>query len=229
MNSDVIVCLRDVCFRHPQANPSALPLFDRISIEITRGSFVSLMGPSGVGKSTLLRLIGGLIKPQQGQIAIMSAPGHATGQTFMPCGFVFQDARLLPWRKSWKNVALGLEGGRLSKAERRRIAFDMLQQVGMAGLEKRLPGQLSGGQRQRVAIARALAVSPDLLLMDEPFSALDAITRQELHQTLRQIVQNGGKTVIFVTHDQHEADLLATRQITLGGTPVRIVGDVRLS
>ncbi|MFT3953038.1 MAG: ABC transporter ATP-binding protein [Piscinibacter sp.] len=137
---------------------------------------------------------------------------------------VFQDARLLPWRRVADNVAFGLEKLAMPRAERRRRALAALEIVGLADLAHRFPHQLSGGQRQRVALARALAVEPDVLLMDEPFSALDAITREGLQDELTRIRRATGKTVLFVTHDIDEATYLADRIIVLSGTPGRITG-----
>lgn len=217
--AEIIVSIRDLHYQYQRQGQKTVPLFAGLNLDIEQGSFVALMGPSGVGKSTLLRLVGGLLKPVSGTITVSQNKDRPENY-----GFVFQDARLLPWRKVWKNVGLGLESMRMPRPERRRIAFDLLDRVGMKGFEKRLPGHLSGGQRQRVAIARALAIDPVLLLMDEPFSALDAMTRTELHAELRDIVTTTGKTVLFVTHDANEADALASRQIMLGHNPDGSVG-----
>ena len=139
---------------------------------------------------------------------------------------VFQDARLLPWRRVVDNVAFGLEGRGLSRAERRRKAAEMLALVGLADLAGRWPHQLSGGQRQRVAIARALAVDPDVLLMDEPFSALDSFTREGLQDEMQRIQATTGKTVLFVTHDIDEAVTLADRVVVLAGKPGRVAAEM---
>jgi NitT/TauT family transport system ATP-binding protein len=219
-----LISIRGLGFRFPTRSPHdehAHALFENLNLEIEKGSFTSIMGASGCGKSTLLRLIAGLLKPVAGEIEIRSSndPRH------LPIGLMFQDARLLPWRKILANVKFGLESLPLSKEERKERAFAMLKLVGLEKLAHRYPHQISGGQRQRVALARALAVNPELLLMDEPFGSLDAITRKELHLELLRIWKETGKTVIFVTHDQAEAEFLSRRLITLSGLPSRIASD----
>jgi NitT/TauT family transport system ATP-binding protein len=194
-------------------------VLDNLDLTVQRGEFVAIVGPSGVGKSTLLRVLMGLARPSGGDVQV--APASSGGPAL---ALVFQDARLLPWRRVIDNVALGLEKRRLSRAARRSKALAALAIVGLADLAQRFPHQLSGGQRQRVALARALAVEPDVLLMDEPFSALDAITREGLQDELTRIRQATGKTVLFVTHDIDEATYLADRIIVLSGAPGRISG-----
>ena len=179
-------------------------VLENMSLEIPSGEFLAIVGPSGVGKSTLLRVLAGLAK----SVAL-----------------VFQDARLLPWRRVISNVAFGLERLGLSRAERMAKAQAMLDLVGLGALSQRWPHQLSGGQRQRVALARALAVEPEILLMDEPFSALDAVSREGLQDELVRIWQATGKTILFVTHDIAEAAHVASRIVMLGGTPGRITSD----
>ena len=195
-----------------------------LDLTIERGEFLALVGPSGVGKSTILRVIAGLAKPSAGRIAI--AP-RADG-TPSSVAMVFQDARLLPWRRVIDNVAFGLERTRLGKAARRARALEMLDLVRLEALADRYPHELSGGQRQRVALARALAVDPDVLLMDEPFSALDPVTRHTLQDELVRIRAATAKTVLFVTHDIDEAVYLADRAILLSGSPARIADDRRI-
>ena len=191
-----------------------------LDLAIPRGAFVAIVGASGVGKSTLLRVLIGLAKASAGKVSVST---HSAAR--QPVALVFQDSRLLPWRRVVDNVAFGLEGAGLSKPERRARAVEALRIVGLADLAGRWPYQLSGGQRQRVSLARALAVEPEVLLMDEPFSALDAISREGLQDELTRIWQQTGKTILFVTHDIEEATYLADRVVVLAGSPGRAVID----
>lgn len=194
------------------------PVLRNVSVSLDRGEFVVVFGASGVGKSTLLRVIAGLLPPRSGSVTSTSTNRF---------GFVFQDPRLFPWRRCICNVTFGLEGGALTRAERVERGRELMRLVGVAPHEGRFPAQLSGGQRQRVGIARALAVNPDVLLMDEPFGALDAVTRSTLQQELLGIWRRTGTSILFVTHDIDEAVYLADRIILLAGSPAQIVREYR--
>ena len=207
--------LRDLAFGY-RDGPA---IIEGLSLSIVKGGFVALVGPSGSGKSSVLRVIAGLIPPRSGQVRLRPA---GIG-SLRPTALVFQEARLLPWRRVRANVEYGLEGFGLDRATRNRLAGDAIATVGLADHATRWPHQLSGHQRQRVGIARALAVEPALLLVDEPFGALDAITRRSLKDELLRTWQQTGATIIFVTHDLDEAVYLADRVLLLAGTPARIV------
>jgi NitT/TauT family transport system ATP-binding protein len=202
--------------------PDALAL-DGIDIQIASGSFVAVLGPSGCGKSTLLRLISGLDAPTAGTISVF---GRSDGQ-LRPgeLAFVFQDPHLLPWRTVLDNVGLPLELRGLEKAEARERARAALAEVELAGAIKSFPDQLSGGMRMRVSIARALVTEPQLLLLDEPFAALDELTRQRLDERLRVLWSTKRMTVLFVTHSLGEAVFLAGRAVVMSKRPGRIVLD----
>jgi NitT/TauT family transport system ATP-binding protein len=182
-------------------------VIESFSLEMAAGEFLAMLGPSGCGKSTLLRMIAKLAEPDSGTIAA-DPPEFRTA-------FVFQDAHLLPWRNVLDNAALPLELLGVARAERYTRARAILQQVGLAEAESRYPAQLSGGMRMRVSLARALVTEPRLLLLDEPFAALDEITRFQLEVQLRELWRRRGMTVIFVTHSISEAAFLANRAIVL--------------
>ncbi|MFE7097825.1 ABC transporter ATP-binding protein [Streptomyces erythrochromogenes] len=192
---------------------------DGIDLEIRSGEFLVVVGPSGCGKSTLLDLLGGLSTPTSGRILLDGKPVTGPG---LDRGIVFQQYALLPWRTALGNVEFGLEATGVPRRERSSRAREFLDLVGLTGFEDRHPHQLSGGMRQRVAIARSLAYDPDVLLMDEPFAALDAQTRESLQDELRRIWQRTGKTVVFITHGIEEAVYLGQKVAVMTSRPGRI-------
>jgi NitT/TauT family transport system ATP-binding protein len=192
------------------------------SLEIGRGDFLALLGPSGCGKSTLLRLIAGLDRPDAGTIQWQAGRSPAPGDT----GFVFQDPTLLPWASAEDNVFLPLRLGGFARARAMPEVHAALARVGLAGFERARPRQLSGGMRMRVSIARALVTRPALLLMDEPFAALDEFTRHRLQADLLALWQSLGCTVVFVTHSIYEAAFLAQRIVLMTPRPGRIVQEI---
>jgi NitT/TauT family transport system ATP-binding protein len=197
-----------------------------IDLAVGRGEFVSLVGPSGCGKSTLLRIIAGLTPPTRGtcRLSLGDAPGEAIPAGHI--GFVFQDPTLMPWSTVAANVELPFRiAGRVRSAERDRVAA-ALRAVGLAGFERSYPHQLSGGMRMRVSIARALVTGPDLLLLDEPFAALDEITRHALNDDLLRLWDAERPTVLFVTHSVFESVYLSTRIAVMAPRPGRIVADL---
>jgi NitT/TauT family transport system ATP-binding protein len=194
-----------------------------LDLTVRRGEFLAIVGESGVGKSTLLRVVMGLSPASAGQVTVTPPAG---ANALHPTALVFQDSRLLPWRTVLDNVTFGLEWSGVSRAERLRRGRAMLDLVGLSDLATRWPHQLSGGQRQRVSLARALAVEPAVLLMDEPFSALDNFTREGLQDELLRIRAATDRTVLFVTHDIDEAVYLADRVVVLVGRPAGIGAEI---
>ena len=192
-----------------------------IDLEIQPREFISLIGPSGCGKSTLLRIIGDLIKPSRGQIVVNGKSAHQA-RLDRDYGIVFQDAVLFDWRTVARNIGLPLELAGWTREKRRGRVQEMLELVQLTGFESHHPWQLSGGMQQRVSIARALSFDPPLLLMDEPFGALDEMTRERLNMELLRIWQASGSTVIFVTHSIAEAVFLSTRVVVMSPRPGRI-------
>jgi NitT/TauT family transport system ATP-binding protein len=213
-------------YRPPRGRP--VLALDEVNLEIREREFIALLGPSGCGKSTLLYLIGGFLPIQQGDILVRGQPIDGPSPER---GIVFQHFALYPWKTVRKNILYGLQKQNMSKAECREVAQHFINLVGLKGFEESYPSQLSGGMKQRVAIARTLALNPDILLMDEPFGALDAQTRALMQEELVAIWSRSPKTVVFVTHDVHEAVLLADRVVVMSARPGRIkeIMDTRLS
>ncbi|MBM7582689.1 NitT/TauT family transport system ATP-binding protein [Caldicoprobacter guelmensis] len=198
---------------------STLTVLDKVDLYIKEGEFICLLGPSGCGKSTLLNLIAGFDTPSTGTIKI---DGDTVTQPSIDRIVIFQNYGLLPWRNVIKNVELGLEAKKLKRKERRQIAEEYIKLVGLSDYKMHHPPQLSGGMQQRVALARALAVEPKILLMDEPFGALDAMTRMHMQDEIERIWQEKKKTIIFVTHDIEEAVFLADRIVIMTPSPGRV-------
>jgi NitT/TauT family transport system ATP-binding protein len=195
---------------------------ENVSFSVERGGFLSLLGPSGCGKSTLLRVVADLIAPTTGQVSVLGmSPQEARQKRSL--GFVFQDAALLPWRTALQNVELPAEvGGFAGLPSGAPTPRELLKLVGLEGWEQNFPHELSGGMRQRVSIARALLGGPRLLLMDEPFGALDEITRDRLNEELRRIWQETGTTILFVTHSVYEAMYLGEEVLVMSANPGRV-------
>jgi NitT/TauT family transport system ATP-binding protein len=208
------VALDGVSKRYGHGSGAVLAL-DRVSLAIRPGELVCLVGASGCGKSTLLNLVAGLDRPTAGTV---STGGRATA-------LLFQEAALFPWLTAARNVELPLRLRRVARAERRRTAAGLLARVGLADFAAKRPHELSGGMRQRVALARALAQQADVLLMDEPFGALDAITRDLLHDELERLWQGSDLTVVFVTHNVREAVRLGDRVVLLSSRPGRVAAE----
>jgi NitT/TauT family transport system ATP-binding protein len=213
----IVVDRVDHLYRPPRGRP--VLALENISLEIREREFIALLGPSGCGKSTLLYLMGGFLPIETGTITVDGKPVVAPGPDR---GIVFQHFALFPWKTVRANVLYGLERLGLPRAEREARAQRFIDMVGLTGFEDSYPSQLSGGMKQRAAIARTLAIDPDVLLMDEPFGALDAQTRHLMQIELLTIWQRSPKTVIFVTHDVQEAVYLAERVAVMSARPGRI-------
>lgn len=206
-------------YKKYQVKGESLPVLQNINLSIAPGEFVSIVGTSGCGKSTLLRLIIGL---EEGHEGIIALDGQRIQGTSLQRGIVFQEHRLFPWLNVEENIGLGLINSDLTEGQRRMAVREHIALVGLQGFEKAYPYQLSGGMSQRVAIARALVNRPEILLLDEPFGALDAMTRAHLQQELKRIWQSEGITMILVTHDVEEAVYLGDRVVVMEPRPGRI-------
>lgn len=213
-----VLTIDNLSYRHAGATA---PVFEAVGLKVEAGEFIAVVGQSGVGKSTLLRCVANLIEPAGGHIEMQATADAASRQY----GVVFQDSRLLPWKRIRDNVAYGLKGLPLTPAERQSRVNEALTLARIDELAERWPHQLSGGQLQRAGIARALAVHPEILLMDEPFSAVDALTRQHLQDELLNVWQKAHPAVLFITHDIEEAVYLADRVVVLAGKPGQVLLD----
>lgn len=216
--------VKDACKTFVQEGKE-ITVLDHVSLEIEKGEFICLLGPSGCGKSTLLNALAGFSSLNSGSIKIN---GKEVSKPSIQYITIFQNYGLLPWRNVLKNIEFGLESKKISKEERRRISKKYINLVGLSGYEQRYPEQLSGGQQQRVSIARGLAADPEIIFMDEPFGALDAITRMKLQEDILKISNREKKTIIFVTHDIEEAVFLADRIVVMMADPGRIKSIVKV-
>ncbi len=203
----------------------ALSALERITFSVGEGEFVAVVGPSGCGKSTLLKILAGILPPSSGEALLR---GSAIVGPRRDIGVVFQSPVLFPWRTVLDNVLLPVDVQNLGRERHLRLALDLLALVGLEGFERRYPWELSGGMQQRVAITRALIHDPALLLMDEPFGALDAMTREHMNLELQRIWVERKKTVLFITHSIPEAVFLADRVLVMTRRPGRIVDDLRV-
>jgi NitT/TauT family transport system ATP-binding protein len=219
--SDVVIDIRNLSLTFQTADAPVHALSD-INLQVGAGEFVSLIGPSGCGKTTLMRIVADLEQPTGGSVNV-NGMTPAQARLKRAYGYVFQAPALYPWRNVLSNVTLPHEIMGVPKAEREAKARQYLDLVGLSGFTRKYPWQLSGGMQQRVSIARALSFDPAILLMDEPFGALDEITRDKMNEELLSIWRKTGKTVIFVTHSIDEAVLLSTRIVVMSARPGRIV------
>jgi NitT/TauT family transport system ATP-binding protein len=218
-----VLSMADVTKSYSHVGGTSVLALDHVSLDVEEGSFVSIVGPNGCGKSTLLLLIAGLLSPDAGQIFVRGKRVMGPGPS---SGIVFQDYALFPWRTVAGNVAYPLERQGIKRAQRQAVVAGHLRRLRLVGLEQRYPKELSGGQRQRVALARTLAGGPELLLLDEPFAALDAQTRLAMQDEMKTQWLDQNLTTILVTHDVGEAVALSDRVLILSRGPGRIIEDV---
>jgi NitT/TauT family transport system ATP-binding protein len=220
------ITVSDLAAVYQMPGGDTLPALGPVSFHIEAGSFVCILGPSGCGKSTLIRLLAGLPRPSRGQAFLND---QSITQPSRRVGLMFQDANLMPWRTVLDNLVLPLEVAGVPKPERLAAARALLPALGLADFEGAYPGELSGGMAQRVALGRVLIQKPDALLLDEPFGALDAMTRERISLDLMDMWERQRQTVLMVTHDIHEAVLLADRVLVFSRRPGRIAADIRVS
>lgn len=219
------VSVKNLTVVHRAPGGGSLPALGPLSVEIPSGEFVSIVGPSGCGKSTLIRVLAGLQKPTQGSASL---DGQLITQPSSQVGLMFQDANLMPWRTVIDNIALPLELTHTDQSIRYTVARDLLDRLGLMEFERAYPGNLSGGMAQRVALGRVLVNRPKLLLLDEPFGALDALTREQVSIDLLNLWRQSQQTVLMVTHDIQEAVLLADRVLVMSRRPGQINADIRV-
>lgn len=215
--------VHDLAVEFPRRGEAPLVAIDGVEFSVSGGEIVSLIGPNGCGKSTILRAIAGLVRPSRGQVLL---DGRAIDGPDPRIGLVFQEPRLLPWRTVARNVAYALELAGFPRPVREVRVLELLRRVGLQDSATVLPAQLSGGMRQRAALARALALEPEVLLLDEPFSALDAMTRDRFNFELLRLWGRLRTTIVVVTHSISEAIFLGDRVIVLGARPGRVVADI---
>lgn len=219
------ISISDACRQYSLKSKGRTAALHKVNLEIEKGEFICLLGPSGCGKSTLLNLIAGFDRPTSGFVSIN---GEAVSKPTENRISIFQNYGLLPWRNVLRNVELGLEAKKIPKRERRGIAEEYIELVGLSPYKNHYPAQLSGGMQQRVALARALAVEPEILLMDEPLGALDAMTRMSMQDEIERLWLEKKKTIIFVTHDIEEAVFLADRIVIMTSSPGRIKSIIKV-
>lgn len=218
---EIEIMLKNIRMEYPSHNGGSVTALTDVSVNIRKGEFVSLLGPSGCGKTTLLRIIADLLPPTGGQV-LVGGESPAQARLKRRYGIVFQSPVLYDWRTVLRNVMLPMEIMKVPKADRAERAMAMLELVGLQDFANHYPRQLSGGMQQRVGIARALAIQPEILLMDEPFSALDEFTREKLHEDLLRIWRKTNKTIVFVTHNIQESVFLSDRVCVLSPHPGRL-------
>ena len=223
--NDAVLSFDDIGQDFPAPGSAAIRVLDGISLEVARGKFVAVIGPSGCGKSTLLQMAAGLLRPTRGGVRHR---GRAIDAVNREVGFVPQQAQLFPWKTLSENVELPLLLRGVAAVERRTRVAAALEAVGLAGFEKYYPGQLSGGMQKRGSIARTLVYRPDVILMDEPFGALDAQTRMVMQDDLQALSRDAGATILFVTHDITEAVLLADNVAIMSQRPSRLLANVAI-
>lgn len=228
MPAERFIAVQGVTVNYPSSDGSRTLALQDVSFDVPERSVVALVGPSGCGKSTLLKVVAGLLTPSSGEVRIDGRPAveKLKDRAF---GYVFQDAALVPWRTALENVTLLAEVSRIgTPAERRAQAEALLDLVGLQGFYHKRPAELSGGMRQRVSIARALSISPEILLMDEPFGALDAIIRDKMNLELLRIWEQTRKTILLVTHSITEAIFVADQVLVFSSRPGRLVGRLQI-